>query len=121
MTNIQNYTFHYCRSLTDVYYLAEKVPETGMAAFSDTPVESATLHVPASAIDAYKTTSPWSDFGSIVPLTEDEIDAVDDVQAAGVAAEADRYDLQGHMIAGPQKGINIIRMSDGTTRKVLVK
>ena len=92
-----------------------------MAAFSDTPVESATLHVPASAIDAYKTTSPWSDFGSIVPLTEDEIDAVDDVQAAGVAAEADRYDLQGHMIAGPQKGINIIRMSDGTVRKVLVK
>ena len=32
-----------------------------------------------------------------------------------------RYDLQGRRIGTPQKGINIIRMSDGTTRKVLVK
>ena len=31
------------------------------------------------------------------------------------------YDLQGRMIAKPQKGINIIRYSDSTTRKVLVK
>ena len=31
------------------------------------------------------------------------------------------YDLQGHKLDKPQKGINIIRMSDGTTRKVLVK
>ena len=31
------------------------------------------------------------------------------------------YDLQGRKIAKPQKGINIIRYSDGTTRKVLVK
>lgn len=32
-----------------------------------------------------------------------------------------RYDIQGRMIAKPQKGINIIHYSDGTTRKVLVK
>ncbi len=31
------------------------------------------------------------------------------------------YDLQGRKIAKPQKGINIIRYSDGTTRKVSVK
>lgn len=31
------------------------------------------------------------------------------------------YDLQGRKIAKPQKGFNIIRYSDGTTRKVLVK
>ena len=66
-------------------------------------------------------TTPWSDFGNIVPLTDDEIDAVEGVQAAGVAAETDRYDLQGHRTTMPQRGINIIRMSDGTVRKVLVK
>lgn len=31
------------------------------------------------------------------------------------------YDFQGRMIAKPQKGINIIRYSDGTSKKVLVK
>ncbi|MBR6030798.1 MAG: hypothetical protein IKP36_02425 [Bacteroidaceae bacterium] len=32
-----------------------------------------------------------------------------------------RYSLDGRKLQTPQKGINIIRMSDGTTRKVLIK
>jgi hypothetical protein len=31
------------------------------------------------------------------------------------------YDLSGRRQNAPQRGMNIIRMSDGTTRKVLVK
>ncbi|MBQ8454602.1 MAG: hypothetical protein IJ537_04570 [Bacteroidaceae bacterium] len=31
------------------------------------------------------------------------------------------YDTEGRPNMRPQKGINIIRMSDGTTRKILVK
>ncbi len=34
---------------------------------------------------------------------------------------ATTYNLNGHRIAAPQRGINIIRMNDGTTRKVVVK
>ncbi len=36
-------------------------------------------------------------------------------------AEGALFDLQGRTIAKPQKGINIIRNSDGTSKKVLVK
>ena len=122
VTSIGYDAFSFCSSLTDVYCFAEEVPETDYSAFyGTTPVKSATLHVPASALEAYKTTQPWSDFGSIVPLTDDEIDAVEDVQAEGIAAETDCYDLEGHRTTAPQRGINIIRMSDGTVRKVLVK
>lgn len=32
-----------------------------------------------------------------------------------------RYNMNGQQISAPQKGINILRMSDGTTKKVLVK
>ena len=32
-----------------------------------------------------------------------------------------RYDIHGRKISHPVKGINILRMSDGTTRKVMVK
>ena len=35
--------------------------------------------------------------------------------------EIARYDIQGHKIAKPQKGINIIQFKDGTKKKVLIK
>jgi len=37
------------------------------------------------------------------------------------ATEAMRYSTDGTRIASPKKGINIIKMSDGTVKKVLVK
>ena len=48
-------------------------------------------------------------------------DGIDDVKAAEEAIEVARYDLNGRKLAAPLKGINIIRYSDGTSRKVLVK
>ena len=32
-----------------------------------------------------------------------------------------RYDLQGHRLSAPQRGVNLLHMSDGTVQKVLVK
>ena len=121
VTSISLSAFRGCSSLTDVYCLAEDVPATSDDAFLESSIESATLYVPAASLEAYKTTQPWSGFGTIVGLTEDEIDAVEDVQADGEKAEEARYDLQGHRATVPHKGINIVRYSDGTTRKVLVK
>ena len=48
-------------------------------------------------------------------------DGINDVKATEEVTEVARYDLQGRMIAKPQKGINIIRYSNGTSKKVLVK
>ena len=69
VTSIGNDAFGYCSGLTDVYCLAEELPETSYSAFDNSPIASATLHVPASALEAYQTTRPWSRFGSIVALT----------------------------------------------------
>lgn len=41
--------------------------------------------------------------------------------SATEATEVARYNAAGQMITAPQKGLNIIRMSDGTSRKVIVK
>ena len=122
VTSIGDEAFYGCSGLTDVYCLAEDVPETDSDAFESSPIENATLHVPASALEAYKTTAPWSDFGTIVALTEDEIDAIKDVKMTTKKIIEDAcYDIQGRRIGEPQKGLNIIRHSDGTARKVLVK
>ena len=70
VTSIGEYAFYNCINLENVYCYAETVPETGTLAFNGSNVESATLYVPASAINAYKTTDPWSTFGTIKTLDE---------------------------------------------------
>ena len=59
----------YCSNLKDVYCKAENVPTAWDNAFKETPISSATLHVPAGSVEAYRTTAPWSDFGTIVAIT----------------------------------------------------
>jgi hypothetical protein len=41
------------------------VPRTEADAFDGSYIEYATLHVPAGAINSYKTTAPWNGFGTI--------------------------------------------------------
>lgn len=57
-----------CSSLTDVWCYAEDVPYTTWSASEDSSIPSATLHVSAGSIDAYKAKAPWIDFGSIVAI-----------------------------------------------------
>ena len=65
VTSIGGIAFNGCESLTDVYCNAEEIPHTSTNAFSGSNIENATLHVPASAMDEYKNTAPWSSFGTI--------------------------------------------------------
>ena len=58
----------WCYNLTDVFCYAEEVPQTGSDVFHGAYIEYATLHVPASAINKYKTTEPWKNFKNIVSL-----------------------------------------------------
>ena len=70
MTSIGDYAFYYCSGLTDVYCYAEEVPSTYTTAFKCAPIDAATLYVPASAYEAYRTTAPWSGFRTIVALVK---------------------------------------------------
>ena len=67
--SIDEYAFSYCENLTDVYCYATTVPSANNSVFYNSFVESATtLHVPASSLNAYSTTAPWSSFGTIVAI-----------------------------------------------------
>ncbi|MBO7119695.1 MAG: leucine-rich repeat domain-containing protein [Bacteroidaceae bacterium] len=70
VTSIGEGAFSQCSYLTDVYCYAENVPETASNTFSYSPISSATLHVPAASLEAYRTTAPWSGFGTIVAIHE---------------------------------------------------
>ena len=73
VTYISGKAFADCYELTDVYCYAENVPSTESDAFEGSYIEFATLHVPAGSIEAYSTTEPWSNFGSIVPIEGREV------------------------------------------------
>ena len=65
-----------------MYCYAENVPSTTSDAFADSYVNYSTLHVLASAIDRYRTTAPWSEFGTIVTSDGDEHVVPDPEQCA---------------------------------------
>ncbi len=74
VTSIGNKAFSNCENLADVYCFATNVPATRddwgdyCNPFEGSYPEYMTLHVPAEAINSYKTTYPWSEFGTIVTL-----------------------------------------------------
>ena len=69
--NIRSKAFAKCSNLTDVYCLATSVPSAESDAFNESYPEYMTLHVPEEAINSYKTTAPWSSFGTVVTLDGD--------------------------------------------------
>lgn len=86
--------------------------------FSDNSFMNANLIVPKGTIDKYKTTEGWKNF---VWITEDIPSGVEGVKTDEDNTEVSRYTLDGKKLSEPQEGINIIKMSDGTTKKVIVK
>lgn len=65
---IDDFAFRYLSNLKDIYCHATTVPNTTKFTFGDVDLPQVTLHVPASSVDSYQSTSPWNQFGAIVPL-----------------------------------------------------
>ncbi len=68
VTSIGRWAFSSCGGLSHIYCHVENVPKLEDDIFYGTNIENATLHVPASALESYKSTYPWSYFGSIVSI-----------------------------------------------------
>ena len=124
VTCVEDSAFHQCSSLVDVYLYAEQVPQTGKDIFVDSNYKNATLHVPANAVEAYRNAEQWKDFGNIVALTEEDPKPTTSITVPTATLQptiVERYTIDGKLITAPQRGLNIVKMSDGTTRKVVVR
>ena len=80
-----------CKELADVYNpMVTPLKNVANYAFSDDcQIEYATLHVPESALESYKSTEPWSKFGTIVALKEGDPGYADNPPVNGVITFAD--------------------------------
>lgn len=118
--------FGNCENISDVYCYATNPPVPNTMLYNvisnyfwQSYIDYSVLHVPETSIDSYKNSFTWSDFGKIVALTNEDTGIgrtkVDD------CSEKQYYSIGGHNIETPSRGINIIRMSNGQSKKVVVK
>lgn len=68
VNTIKQYAFARCPELKEIFCHAENVPQTSKNTFEDSYINYATLYVPNSSVSNYKSSSPWSSFGSIISL-----------------------------------------------------
>ena len=85
--------------------------------FTKNTLYNATLYVPKGTIDIYKATEGWNSFMFIEELDNDtgieKVISENDIK--------DIHTLRGIKLKSPSKGINIIKLKDGTIKKVLIK
>lgn len=102
--NIGFRAFYNNQNLKDVYIYSEEPPSScDLYAFESSNIRLATLHVPASAIEGYRSTPPWSKFGSIVPIET----GIEDVKVSNFSNNSPYYNLNGIRVAQPRKGVYI--------------
>ena len=115
LKSIGDEAFSDCTGMKKLVSKTAVPPVCGPQALDDINKWECTLYVPQESLDAYKSAAQWKEFFFL----ETGIKDVPDTSSS--ATESARYSTDGTRIASPQKGINIIRMSDGTVKKVLVK
>ena len=86
--------------------------------FPEAVTSEATLYIPKGTKEKYLAKSGWRDFVNI----SDVIQTTGIKEVGRDATKAVRYySIDGKRIATPQRGLNIIRTSDGKMKKVVVK
>ncbi len=114
--------FYNCTSLAEIYCKSVTHPDISSSTFSGVDKNSCILYVPTGSLNDYWLDLFWQEFFDIREMKfADDTDRIENTTAASSnEQEVARYTLDGKRIAIPQRGINIIRYSDGTVRKVLV-
>ena len=105
-----------CTAMTKLISHAMTPPVCDSQALDDISKWVCTLSVPKGTVSSYQQAAQWKEFFFI------------DEGATGIQRTVSNdsksfrtYNINGYEQNGQQRGLNIIRMSDGTVKKVIVK
>ena len=117
VTEIGESAFANCSGLTSIYVYAEKMPKLRTNMFDGCDAKKCTVYVPKGTYDDY-----WlSEFGYFENIVEFDPTGINNVITSNDAKELSRYSLNGQRLSAPTKGLNIVKYSDGSVKKVAVQ
>ena len=90
----------------------------GGAVFFDADEKNCTLYVPQGTKQDYFLANEWRYFENIV---EFDATGIDKTTTSTDAEEVSSYSVNGQRLVGPTKGLNIVKYSDGSVKKVTVE
>ena len=117
ITSIGSSAFEGCSGLTSIYVYAEKVPGIGSDAFKGCDAKKCILYVPKGTYADYRS----SEFGYFENIVEFDATGIDKTTTSTDVEEVSRYSVNGQRLVGPTKGLNIVKYSDGSVKKVAVE
>ena len=117
ITTLGEYVFQNCRDLTSVT-VSWQSPISAGSAFYGVDRSKCTLYVPQGTEQDYWLADVWGDFGKIVEYAPTGIDKV---TTSTDAKELSRYSVNGQRLSAPAKGLNIVKYSDGSVKKIAVQ
>ena len=117
ISEIGDGAFFECSGLTSIYVYAERVPKVGYNVFIGCDTKKCTVYVPKGTYDDYFI----SDFGYFENIVEFDATGIDKTTTSTDVKEVSRYSVNGQRLVGPTKGLNIVKYSDGSVKKVAVE
>lgn len=89
----------------------------GRDVFLGCDAKKCTVYVPKGTYDDY-----WlSEFGYFENIVEFDATSIDKVNTSTNAKEVSRYSVNGQRLSSPAKGLNIVKYSDGSVKKVAIQ
>ena len=117
VTSLGDYAFERCTTLQSVL-VSWPTPISAGKAFNKADVSKCILYVPQGTESDYFLVDVWGDFGNIIEYNPTGIDKV---TTSTEAKELSRYSVNGQRLSAPAKGLNIVKYSDGSVKKVAVQ
>ena len=117
VTTLGEYAFQSCSTLQSVY-VSWPTPISAGSAFLGVGISKCTLYVPQGTETDYFLADVWGYFGNIV---EYDPTGIDKVTTSTDAKELSRYSVNGQRLSAPSKGLNIVKYSDGSVKKIAVQ
>lgn len=117
LTRIPDFSHNHLSSIV----VRNENPPTAVG-FANMTYLNCKLYVPKGCKAAYESADVWKNFWNIIELEQDiNTLGIETHSISSEVKETTIYSIMGTKAVLPQRGINVIKMSDGTVKKVLIK